>query len=640
MLVFSMRILSFIGILILWSVRLLAQNPPDTVLELSSVTIRGERLSFINQSSIQHFDSKVVLLRPNQNLSQILMDYSGANLKTYGFGGMSNVAFRGGNNYHTAILWNGFNLQDPLNGGFNLSLFPLYLVDHIQLQYGGSSALFGSGAMSASIHLHNNLEFNKGLHGDVFAAIASFQNHQLGTTLQISNLHYSGLVKIYWKEAQNNFPYINTEKYGHPLLIQQHAQQMQTGVLQENKLKIDQHQSIFSSIWLQQNQQELPATMSKSISLKQQLDKSARSLLQYSFLKNRTKIYMRAALLYNALRYSDSEINLIAIHQSLLFKQEAELTLQLRKNDQLQVGLNHELERAFSKQLSTPYDRLRSALFSAYQIQLWKSTSAKISIRKEMIGSRFTPFTFGLSLESKLNSNWNASVRLSKNHRVPTFNDLFWIDASAKGNPLLEDESSINEELNLSWNKNLKKQNLIISATAFNTLYHNLIQWVPQESIWMPINQQQVWARGLETQLNYQTEIKKWRIGVKNHYAFTRSSLISDNQSTNGKQLILTPLHQANMALNVEYSRFALEYIQSFSGKKYLTADHSDYLKSYWLGNLVFNYFHPFGYQKLQLSFRINNLWNVSYLVMSGYAMPMSNYEVSIRFFFQKAKHE
>ncbi len=64
---------------------------------------------------------------------------------------------------HTAILWNGFNIQNAMLGQTDLSLLPAVFFDEVEIEYGGSSAVWGSGAVAGSIHLNNRAGFGRGL---------------------------------------------------------------------------------------------------------------------------------------------------------------------------------------------------------------------------------------------------------------------------------------------------------------------------------------------------------------------------------------------------------------------------------------------------------------------------------------------
>ncbi len=145
------RIYLFV-VLVSLSTQLLADGLPDTTIFLHEVNINSNIIqNFSSGNKIQSLHPKTIQAYQNSNLLEILSDHSMANVKSYGISGISNISLRGSQTNQTAILWNGINLQDPLNGSINPSLFPLGIVDEIEIQYGGSGALYGSGAVGGVI---------------------------------------------------------------------------------------------------------------------------------------------------------------------------------------------------------------------------------------------------------------------------------------------------------------------------------------------------------------------------------------------------------------------------------------------------------------------------------------------------------
>jgi outer membrane receptor protein involved in Fe transport len=162
------------------------------------------------------------------------------------------------------------------------------------------------------------------------------------------------------------------------------------------------------------------------------------------------------------------------------------------------------------------------------------------------------------------------------------------------------------------------------------------------QGIWTPQNQQEVWSRGAEIRANYTYHTKNWLAKLGGSYSYIQSTLekkaANEPESILHKQLILTPIHQANINFKLQYKAWGIEYLQDFVGKQYITADHSDWISRYTLGNIVFSWQDDVFKQPLSISFRWNNIWNAVYQTMPSYAMPLSNFELSLRFYFNQKK--
>jgi vitamin B12 transporter len=123
------------------------ENP----VKLKEVRVVSERLhDYAVGATVVSPDSGMIKLHRNSSLSSLLANTSGLSVKTYGAGGLASVSIRGGSTDHTAVMWNGLNIQSPMNGGVNLSVMPVHFFNNVEVQHGGAGTLFGSGAKNHS----------------------------------------------------------------------------------------------------------------------------------------------------------------------------------------------------------------------------------------------------------------------------------------------------------------------------------------------------------------------------------------------------------------------------------------------------------------------------------------------------------
>jgi len=638
---------TFLLVLSIWSSYSFAQNKPDSTsltYNLEGVDINANRLKLEPPLNTQKFDNKIIESRSSEGLQSLLSDYANVNIRSYGYGGLSNVSMRGANSNHTAVLWNGFNLQDPMNGGTNMLLFPLFFVDKVQVKKGGSSALFGSGAMGGVISLENDFRFNQGLRIGLFASAGSFANYQSGASIGISKKKVIFKIKTFYKEGKNDFPFTNTEQFGKPEVRQNNAALKQWGLLQENAFQLSKKQILKTHFWYQKTDHQLPPNMAQASSNATQLDESLRGSIDWNLYQHRWKLTLRNGTFYNKLNYSDPDTKIFSQHKSLSNISEIETNIHtFRGRDLINAGVNYTFEKAISQQYGSEPQRNRGALFASYRWGFLPKIKLIASGRQEFVDNRFTPFTYALKLNTDYIGGFRFFTQYGTNYRIPTFNDLFWFDGMAKGNPDLKDESSWNMELGSDYTKVFTKSRFNFRFNLFNSLFTNLIQWVPVQGVWMPLNQQEVWSRGLETGIKYKYQNKKWRFRIGGSYSWIRSTLEkkADNEPDEvlHKQLILTPEHQADLNIKTSYKAWSIEFIQSFVGKQYITADHNDWMQAYTLGNIIFSWNDKVFKQPISVSFRWNNIWNSVYQTMPSYAMPLSNFELNFRIHFNQKKH-
>ncbi|WP_332368908.1 TonB-dependent receptor [Spirosoma telluris] len=151
----------------------------SNIVSLSAVTVRAiapER--FLAGQKLQRIDSTTLLQFRFGSLTDLLALNTPMAFKNYGPGQLATVAFRGTSANHTAVLWNGININQPNLGLTDFSTLPVAGFDRLSIQYGSSASAVGSDAVGGSILLGSNPGWKPGLHVSLGGQIASFRNTQ------------------------------------------------------------------------------------------------------------------------------------------------------------------------------------------------------------------------------------------------------------------------------------------------------------------------------------------------------------------------------------------------------------------------------------------------------------------------------
>lgn len=603
----------------------------DSVFQIREVTVSSNRMEYFSVGNkIRTMDSSLMGAYTSANLSQVLSSYSQVQVNAYGLG-LSNPSLRGTGSGHTAVLWNGFNLQDLLNGGVDCSLIPINFIDDIKVQYGGGSALFGSGAIGGVIHLNNIIDFNKGLTYSLKTGYGSYNNMYGGLNLGYSNANYSGFIKSFYGGAQNDFKFKNTTEFGSPTQTLKNAERKQYGLLAGNAFKLSNQSKLESFFWFQDNHENIPPTMStyENPNQDQQQDKFYRATISCKTWWDNADLTVRSG-------FSDYFMTFDTSHfQSIQSSTDAEYNLKINSNHLLNAGIDYTYEKGISTSLTSNAQRNRIALFTSYRFtdHKWK---VALNLRDELINQALTPITFSLGVERSVNSFLQIKGIVSKNYRVPTFNDLYWANG---GNPNLKCESGFNQEIGFILSKKIEKINICYEATGFNNKVSNWILWYPgDKGKWYAENVNKVWARGLENDLSLSFPIHKIIIKTSVSYSFTKST--QDKADFAGdpaldKQLIYVPLHKGLCTFTIIYKGFTLYYGQSYTGNRFTETDNSKIVAAYTLGNISISKKILLKNFALTVGLQANNIWNTTYQVMQYYPMPLRNYQINIQINFK-----
>ncbi|MDD5570671.1 MAG: TonB-dependent receptor, partial [Bacteroidales bacterium] len=507
----------------------------DTV-KIKEVVITSNRLQeFTSGNKIQEIDSAALVNDATNSLSELISSQTQVQMNSYGTGGLATPSLRGTGAAHTAVLWNGFNMQDVQNALVDFSRIPVFLVDDIKLQYGGCSALYGSGAIGGAISMNNNLLFNKGTSATFVASYGSFMNYFEGAECRISEKKFAGAVRIFDNSIKNNFEYVNKYKQGFPLLELENSQTKQQGVLIDNSILINEKQKLNFHFWLQNNNHNIPAAMNAfSESLAKQSNQSIKRTAEWCRVGNKAEYYLRGGYFNNYEYYDDPSYNIQANHSSATFISEFENNIKFNSNFKLNSGVNYTNEKCESSDFNAEHFRDRTTIFTSLRYNTLNGKfKTVLSLREEIINNENTPLTYSFGSSLEILKGLNIKGNINKSYRIPSFNDLFWYDAAWNmyGNPDLKSENGFNEELSLNYKLKLKKISAECGITGYSGDITNWIMWMPIDNYakWMPMNVDTVWSRGLEFNLGFTLNAGDFNMKIYGNYSIIKTTNESES---------------------------------------------------------------------------------------------------------------
>lgn len=607
----------------------------DTTAQLPALEIGTSRLNVFNAGiTVRTFDSISRMATDARSLSELLGNDGWIYMKRYGTGGLGSISLRGTAAVHTAVVWNGFNLQSPMNGGADLNLFPLAATDEIQVQSGGSCALFGSGAIGGSIHLNTRPAFGSGFHGSINASAGSYGNYRTQLTAEYGSRRSYSAIKAYYQYGKNDFHYNNEEGLTARM---QHAALMQYGLMASHQQQLGTSHLLELHAWYQDNEREIPAALF-TLGAEDQHDRLIRASAGWKTLQRYWNLAARTMFSNEQQHYLDSLPLIDARNNFILSVTEAEFNLNRWPRHQLNIGINHTLEQVHSTNYADPVSRNRTALFAAHSMQSAnRKVRTSLSLREEYAGSTFLLPVFSAGLDYLPMKMVGLKFALARVYRLPTLNDLYW---NPGGNPDLKPEQGWTFEAGLTHDFRLSKHlDFYKSLTVFSNHINDWIVWLPAGALWTPQNIQTVWSRGLESRLQFTWHAAQWNAALGGEYSSTHASNMEarfPGDASVGKQLIYTPKYRASAHLSISWKGFLLRYQYQFTDRRYLSADNRDYLPSFQTHDINISKQFTFRQTGLRLSFGVANLFDNRYLVIAGTPMPGRTYTGSLHFQFHK----
>lgn len=596
----------------------------DTI-QLETVLLESSRsMTYSKGRRSVLIDSSDLALHRHEKLGELLR-HNGMYLTSYGPGLLQSPAARGLGSGHTAILWNGFNLQSNTNGVLDLSLVPAAFFDQVRLDYGGGGALFGNAAVGSTINLTSTVNDQKGFNGNYGFDEGSFGRTQQNGKLAWSNKKIRTSLRFFEVKADNDFPYTYKQQDKRQINAKLH----QWGFHQDNQFQLGSQQHLKTFWWYQNSEREIPPTAVENNTLAFQSDRFLRAGLSWHLLRGAVNYTARTAMLDEHLLFYSNVVDSSMSHTQALIS-EAEATIYFKSNHQLNIGFHHTFDRAEANAFEENPTRHRLALYANWKIRRWQDRLVLVAgLRQEMMDRQWVPLMPSLAMEWQIHPRWQIKTSVAGIYKIPNFNDLYW---PAVGNRDLLPEAGWSTDLGLTWKP--KRPSVELSLTAFSNWVDNWILWAPEGTIWRPSNQRSVWSRGGELSLQGKINMGAFQLHHRWGYQFTQSTISSVNtpreERNVGKQLIYMPEHRAQATFRLHYANSQLTYFHQYTGLRYTTVDNAENIPAFQLGDLAIGQTFAYDDVSLNVGLRVNNLWNKDYTVLPARVMPRRHFRIEV----------
>lgn len=589
---------------------------PDSIRSLPTAEVVSVRLlRHAAGQQVVWLDSATLVPFALRSVADLLAQHTALDVRLYG-SGSGTLSLRGGGASHTAVVWQGINLQNMLSGVSDVSLLPVAGMQRVGIKAGGESALFGSGAVGGVVLLDSQAPTEGGFGGKVALQAGSFRDFRQHGLLQWAKGKWAQQVSFTQQNAQNSFPFRNVAALGQPIQYQVNAQQRMRHFLYDGRWRMPADAVLSAHVWHTGAERQLPPTMIAADVHAYQTDRQWRGVLEYAYAGWRARTAFTDEYLYYT---SDLVAPSRNWGQNALL--EVEHGTETIRGGQRRLGIQYLQNRARSNNYATPSRRHRVAAFAAQTFPLGKNHTTSIALRQEWVDKRWIPLTGSIGTRWGISAHLKLRSALTRNYNLPALNDLYWAQA---GDPTLRPERSWSGEVGVDW-ENLPAQPVAIlfSATFYGLRTQDRIQWTPQlDGRWRPSNLYASDAKGTEVRLQIKRAFGDlvWQAKVDGQYTYART--------LSGERLLYVPAHSGATALGVRAKRWGAQYRQTYSGTRPMTTDGSVQTHAFTLGYLEMQYGGHWGKQVYQLTATVQNVWNVSYQLIQYYAMPCRNVQL------------
>lgn len=594
---------------------LLAQN--DTITNLKPVVVSDANLKkYATSQSVLKLNDSVI--NKNEALLTDLLNFNSTiYFKEYGRGMLSTVAFRGTTSSQTAVIWNGININSQMNGSTDFNTISGSDYNSISVKAGGGSVIYGSGAVGGTVHLNNDLSFYKRFENNLKLDYGSFNTIGINYKTNISNEKWSAQIGFSKNSSTNDYKYLNQYTWKGEQRWNQNGQYDVITMSANLGYKFDAKNSL--KLYSQtSNTDRNTSLVSEAESKSKYVNGFNRNLLEYDgdFGKFTTN-FKTAYIFENYQYYADNSQNNYTYGKTETLITKADLGYQLFKSTQINGILDYNKTKGYGSGFGNNTREISSvALLVKQDISaVWKN---EFGIRKEFTNNYKSPILFSLGSSYQFGKLYNLKLNLSRNFRIPTFNDLYWEEG---GNPDLKPESSYQAEIgNVFTFKNIS-----LTQTFYYIKIKDLLRWVPgNNGIWMPQNTDKVNSYGTETLLSWKKNFGKNHFVANATYAYS----ISENVETK-KQLFFVPYNKVTAAIAYSRNRVSANYQFLYNGYVYTQSDNDPkkIVPAYTVSNIGIDYDLKL-LSTFKIGFQVLNLLNEEYESLEYRPMPGRNYNL------------
>ena len=603
----TLRKLYFLGCLLVCQF-VLAQN--DSIIKLKEIIIPDILLrKFSNSQSILKFNDSV--FKKNQpSLSSLLNYNSFIYFKENGFGMVASPSFRGTTAQQTAVIWNGININSQLNGQTDFNTISTRNFNTIEVKSGGGSVIYGSSAIGGSVHLNNFVAFKKQFLNDFQISYGSFNTLDFNYNVKMGTDKFTTEISFSRFSSNNDYPYLGTSLKNENGNFQNSSFNLNFGFKVNRKNTIHFYGQIFDG---KRNFSGTLASVSNSL----YEDFNTRNLLEWTGFYNRFISKLKFAYFTEKYNYfEDKNFNGFSSGNAKTIVFKHDLNFRLNQKIEFNSVVDFTQNNAFGNDFGNNTRQIL-AFVLLMKHQVLEKLQYELSFRNEFTNNYKSPFLFAFGTKYEFSKQYVIKVNLSKNFRIPTFNDLYW---NGLGNPNLIPEESFQYEVG----QELKFNDFTFSATAFLIDINNMIQWSPQNSgVWRPFNIRNVTSKGLEIASNWILRSKNTTFNINCTYARTIST---DNQLQT--RLIYVPLNKITSSLSFNYKKITTDLQFLYNGKVFTSSDNLSELKSFKIINFGVNYNFS-NSNTYKIGFQVRNIFNENYQNVISRPMPGRNFNLN-----------
>jgi vitamin B12 transporter len=587
------------------------ENEPKTD-SLKEVIVSSSRIDLPfkeNSRTIQIITATDIKKLGVTNVADALQQVAGIDVRRQGVNGMqADLYIRGGSFDQTLLLIDGIKVDDAQTGHHTLNLaLPINVIERIEVIKGPAARIFGQNAFTGAVNIVTKNNPNTGL--SLKIQTGSF--HQFNAEVSGGiNKENSNHIVHFSKNSSDGYRFNSDFDNTNYVLKSQ---------FNKDKLPIHLIATLSERKFGAQNFYGVTGAIAVPY------EKTQASLVGFSTTIKKGNFTWKPRVYWR--RNQDEYIyirNNPSFYRNLHItnKIAAELNGSYDSNIGI-TGFGFETSKVYiSSNNLGDNQRFISTLFLEHRFNF---IDKKFDITPGVSVSYYSDFKFqafpGIDLGYQLNEDTRIYGNIGYTYRIPSYTDLNYFSPENVGNPNLEPEKALSEEIGLKW----QSKTVNFYAAGF---YRNALKFIDyvrltDVSPWQPQVIEDVVTKGIEAQFDYKFKVFNFNQKMQLGYTFIDNKI--KNDGVQFSQYGLNSIkNQVVTTLNLQFLKnftnsILYRYVERTSGNSYSVVDLSA------------------GYKILNFEFTIfvNNLFNKQYFENTFVPMPKGNILFGMKYLFK-----
>jgi iron complex outermembrane receptor protein len=589
-----------VSILFLWI--LSTVNAQDTIqysdtlapVFVTSYSSISERTAYSIQSSSGNAGS--------YDLGNIMQRHSPVLINSYGASGaVATLSFRGTNDDHNIVLWNGIRINSPASGTADISLLSLAAADKILVIPSAQGAYIGSGSFGGVIDLRQNVFYKDSSIISLTTDMAQFHQYNAAGNFLYSNKRFYSKSSAWWQQANNDYAYI--DKYNSNLkTINTHNEVQNHGLVTDFSYNISRNILLKSGVWVEKKYKEIPTMMGGGQqSSKAQQDKVLRTFVSLNIHKNLWGIALLSGYTFDNIHYTDkffptdttfSVNSTIVAHK---FQNNFEVQRQFYSFLSFKSGIRYEYHKVSTNNYYSDILRHQASIWASV-FGTYKQWQYDFSLRQHLYDLGFYRPIISVEVSWTSLNNTLIYLQYSDKYRLPDYNELYWYPG---GNRNLNPEKGNALETGIKRSFTKSHHTLRCQSNVYLLLVKDNIQWVPVSStVWSPQNLKNTKHIGADISINYKYNKDKITVFGNIIYNYNISTIVKNNTypQLEGHVMRYRPRHQFKLNLGFDYRFFFYRLYFQYISLRYTDDENNDYFA-----------LSPFPYMDMDIGFNFSH---------------------------------